>query len=133
VSAVLADTHSILWYLFDPPRLSVRASGALTAAEQAGAEIYVSAVTVVEVRYLVEKRRVPRSYLDDLVAALVDPAAPAELIPVSLDIARAVEHIPRSIVPDMPDRIIAATAHLLNLPLVTADRRIQAAPIQTIW
>ncbi|MGH7200282.1 MAG: PIN domain-containing protein [Planctomycetaceae bacterium] len=33
----------------------------------------------------------------------------------------------------MPDRMIAATALHLNLPLVTRDRRIQAANIPTIW
>jgi predicted nucleic acid-binding protein len=33
----------------------------------------------------------------------------------------------------MPDRIIAATALNLGLPLVTRDRRLQAAGIQTIW
>jgi predicted nucleic acid-binding protein len=37
-------------------------------------------------------------------------------------------------VPDMPDRIIAATALNLNLPLVTHDHKILATSvIQTIW
>jgi predicted nucleic acid-binding protein len=54
-------------------------------------------------------------------------------VPVTVEVARATEHIPRSIVPDLPDRIIAATALVLGLPLVTADRQIRAAPIPTIW
>ncbi len=33
----------------------------------------------------------------------------------------------------MPDRMIAATALALNLPLITCDRKIQAAPLVTIW
>jgi predicted nucleic acid-binding protein len=33
----------------------------------------------------------------------------------------------------MPDRIIAATALHLGLPLVTRDLRIQASGIPTIW
>jgi len=37
------------------------------------------------------------------------------------------------VVPDMPDRIITATAFYLNLPLVSCDSKIQAANIQTIW
>jgi PIN domain nuclease of toxin-antitoxin system len=41
--------------------------------------------------------------------------------------------IPRNLVPDMPDRIIAATAVHLGVPLVSRDRRLQAAGIQTIW
>lgn len=33
----------------------------------------------------------------------------------------------------LPDRVIAATALQLGLPLVTRDRRLQSAGIQTIW
>lgn len=48
-------------------------------------------------------------------------------------VATALRRIPRSVVPDVPDRIIAATALYLGLPLVTRDRRLQSAGIQTIW
>jgi predicted nucleic acid-binding protein len=41
--------------------------------------------------------------------------------------------ISRDVVPDMPDRIIAATALHLELPLVTSDRRIQQTEVETIW
>ncbi|MBI3665402.1 MAG: hypothetical protein HY236_04130 [Acidobacteria bacterium] len=41
--------------------------------------------------------------------------------------------IPGGVIPDLPDRVIAATAIRLNLPLVTRDGRIQAASIETIW
>jgi predicted nucleic acid-binding protein len=50
------------------------------------------------------------------------------------DIAQILQQIPRSTVPDMPDRIIAATALHLNLPLVSKDRKIQALQsIQIVW
>lgn len=45
----------------------------------------------------------------------------------------ALERIPRSIVPDLPDRIVAATALHLGVPLITRDRRVQSAGIATIW
>ena len=44
-----------------------------------------------------------------------------------------VARIPRSQVPELPDRIIAATALHLDVPLVTRDHTIQGAPVQTIW
>ena len=66
--------------------------------------------------------------------ALDDSTTAFRLIEVSREIADEVENIPRSTIPDMPDRIIAATALHLNLPLVTKDHKIQAVTsIQTIW
>lgn len=52
---------------------------------------------------------------------------------VDAAVAEAVYKVPRSAVPDMPDRIIAATALHLGLPLITRDQRIQSAGIKTIW
>jgi len=44
------------------------------------------------------------------------------------------QKIPRETVPKMCDRIIAATALYLGLPLVTKDHRIRNLDvIQTIW
>lgn len=48
-------------------------------------------------------------------------------------VADAVATIPRDDVPDMPDRIIAATAVALRLPLITRDSRIRRLAIPTIW
>ena len=45
----------------------------------------------------------------------------------------AVAEISRAAVPDMPDRIIAATARRHGLPLVSRDRKIRACGIETIW
>ncbi|MGH9751499.1 MAG: type II toxin-antitoxin system VapC family toxin, partial [Blastocatellia bacterium] len=90
-------------------------------------------ISLVEIIYLIEKGRFPQALLQRIVGALNDPRR--ELKPALLDenVAQAVQQIPRQVVPDMPDRIIAATALHLNLPLVTADHKIQAAGIQTIW
>ena len=44
----------------------------------------------------------------------------------------AAQQIPRSAVPDMPDRIITATALQLDLPLITKDEDIQKPAIVTI-
>ena len=50
------------------------------------------------------------------------------------NIAEKLNLIDRATVPDMPDRIIAATALHLAIPLVTRDNKIQNLTIiQTIW
>jgi PIN domain nuclease of toxin-antitoxin system len=126
---LVADTHALIWYLFEPDQLSLDAHSAMA---QAGA-IYVSAISVVEIRYLVEKGSVLEAAFEMIIDYLTDPTTAPTLIPLGLEIAEAVEQIARKTVPDMPDRIIAATALHLNLPLITRDRKIQAAGITTIW
>jgi predicted nucleic acid-binding protein len=71
--------------------------------------------------------------LTQIVNALNDPTRELKPALLDADMAEKVQQIPRAVVPDMPDRIIAATALHLNLPLVTADHKIQAVAIQTIW
>src|SRR6266705_311104 len=77
---------------------------------------------------------VARTTIEDAIRdALSDPSIGLFIAPVDASVANALEKIPRTIVPDMPDRIIAATALHLGLPLVTRDRRLHSAGIQTVW
>jgi len=55
------------------------------------------------------------------------------LVPLDHGAARTLRQIPRAADPDMADRIIAATGLYLNLPIVTRDPHLQAAPITVIW
>lgn len=133
MDAVIADTHAAVWYLGDPAKLSGPALAALDRAAAAREPIYLSAISLVEVAYLVEKGKVPPAALTGLQDALADPDAALELVPLDLAVAQALVRIPRDVVPDMPDRIIAATALYLNLPLVSRDSKIRASAIRTIW
>lgn len=132
MSDTLADTPTIVWYLSELSRLSVSALAALTAAENTG-RILVSTITFVELTYLVEKGKIAQAVLSELWAAVSDPDEPVDALPLSLAVARMLDQISRAIVPDMPDRIIAATALAHNLALVTADKKLHTAPISTIW
>jgi PIN domain nuclease of toxin-antitoxin system len=133
MSAVVADTHAVLWLLFSPQRLSANALSALQAAIQAGEPIYVAAISVVEVTYLVEKGKLPQFVLGRLITELSQPNSGLVVVALDLPIAQTLQQILRTDVPDMPDRIIAATALYLGLPLVTRDRQIQSANLTTIW
>ncbi|MCA6612690.1 MAG: type II toxin-antitoxin system VapC family toxin [Pseudanabaena sp. M158S2SP1A06QC] len=128
MSAVLLDTHTIIWYFLDFRRLSANAFEAIESARQ----INIASISIVEIIYLQEKGKLASEALPRLNQIFAnDPNW--NLIPLDFEIAKAIANIPRETVPEMPDRIIAATALYLNIPLVTKDSKIQAANIQTIW
>lgn len=60
--------------------------------------------------YLVEKGRLPRVALERLMGELEREDSGLVVAALDLPVARALQRIPREDVPDMPDRIIAATA-----------------------
>jgi PIN domain nuclease of toxin-antitoxin system len=133
LTSVVADTHVLVWYLTAPKRLSPAAGVALDAASSPGSVICVSAISLVEIRYLVEKGTLPAAVQERIDEALDAPDVAVWVAPVDREVARSLAQVPWSDVPDMPDRIIAATALALGVPLVTRDGRIRTSAVPTIW
>lgn len=132
MSAVL-DTHAAIWYLLESTRLPAAVYSLIDSAAASGALNFISAVSLVEVVYLVEGRRIAAHAFDEFAKELARDNPAFGVVPLDAQIAIALKRIPRNVVPDMPDRVIAATALHLGLPLVTRDRRLRSAGIQTIW
>ncbi|WP_026736355.1 type II toxin-antitoxin system VapC family toxin [Fischerella sp. PCC 9605] len=133
MSGVVADTHTAIWYLLGTKNLSTNAAEALDRATDAGYSIYVASISLIEVIYLVERGRIPEIALELLNKALSESNTGFVIVPLDLGVAQMLRKIPRDMIPDMPDRIIAATALHLNVPLVTRDTKILASGIDTIW
>ena len=133
MSGVTVDTHAIVWYLSRDSRPSANAANALDSATAASEHIYVPSICLVELTYLVEKGRLPAAARDRLLQALDDPTTPCQLAPLDRMVADALEFVSRSEVPDLPDRIVAATAASLRVPLISRDSKIRASMVQTIW
>jgi len=87
--------------------------------------VFVSIGSFLDPRYLVDAGRMPADMLQTAEEVVQREAFSV----VSLDLAvhHAMREVPREQVPDPFDRIIAATALLADLPLLTADNRIRAA------
>ena len=133
MESLVVDTHSIIWYFKKSPELSKLALKTITEVEERGIEIFISSITLVEMAYLIEKKRILQKDLDVLEKAIADEETCFKLYPVDGNVAKALRKVPRDKIPDMPDRIIAATALYLKLPLVTRDNLIRCSDIRTIW
>ena len=53
--------------------------------------------------------------------------------PLTTGIVEAMRQVPRADVPDMPDRIVAATAVYFGAPVISRDGRIRASNLHTGW
>lgn len=131
---VVADTHTLIWYLQNDDRLSDAAVKKLDAATAAEEPIFVSAATAVELHYLLDKQAITADEYKWYMAQLESATEAIEVAPVDLGVAHMVELVPRDLVPDPFDRMIAATAIALGVPLVTADRKLRKfAAVETVW
>lgn len=134
MTAVVADTHAIIWFLRNSQRLSDNAAAAMDSAIQANLPIHIASISLVEMVYLTERGKIPTAAFEQLMVTLDEPTSAFEVVPLDLTITLALASIDRATVPEMPDRIIAATAQSLGLPLVTRDHRIQnLSTLTTIW
>lgn len=131
--AGVADTHAALWHLFDDKRLSATAADFIDHAAARGQRIAVSAISLAEIVYLVEKGRLPQNAYADLKSALTDTEHVLKEAPFSIDIVESMRLVERSAVPDMPDRIVAATALYFSVPVISRDGRIRTSSVQTVW
>ncbi|MCL4250520.1 MAG: type II toxin-antitoxin system VapC family toxin [Anaerolineae bacterium] len=131
--AAVIDTHALIWYLYGDPRLSSRAKEFIFRANDSGNQVAVSSISLVEMVYLIEKRRIAAESLSLVAANLNDPDNLLTEAILNVDVARALSRISVVQIPDMPDRIIAATALHLNVPVISRDAKIASSDIQTIW
>jgi PIN domain nuclease of toxin-antitoxin system len=133
VIAGVADTHAALWHLFDDARLSAPAGEFIDRAAAERRRIAVSSISLAELVYLIEKNRLPPSAYDDLKRALADPDNVLKEAPFTVQIVDALREVSRADIPDMPDRIVAATAVYFGVPVISRDGRIRASSVQTVW
>jgi len=124
----VSDTQCAIWHFIDEQRRMPKAvRNAFQAAEAGTAQILVPTMVLAEAVFLAERRRVPESVVQRLFTLPDTPAASLRVVSFDLDMVRAMADFGPSAVPELADRIIAATARALNLPLLTTDPAIEAS------
>jgi PIN domain nuclease of toxin-antitoxin system len=129
----IADTHTTIWYLYSDSRLGMAASDFIEDTIAKGDHIGVSAISIAEMIYLVEKGRIPAGALRDLHNATANPKAVLRYVPLDAHVAMKMAEISCQNLPGLLDRVIAATALFYNIPILSRDARIRSSGIKTIW
>ena len=117
---LLLDTHVWLWSLLEPQRLKPRVRRALGSDSS---ELWLSPISVWETLVLAERGRIAlepdaRTWVQDVLALVPMSEAPVTFAIAEESQALALPH------QDPADRFLAATAKVLELTLVTGDRRL---------
>lgn len=129
----IADTHTLIWYLFSDPKLSKQALAEFEQAINNREQIGFSSISLIEIVYLIEKGRIKVEALTRLLSAIENQDTILIELPVDSSIVLELSNVSRDLVPDMPDRIITATALVKGVPLISRDGRIKISQVHTIW
>lgn len=129
----IADTHALIWYLLNDTLLSSVARSTFAQAASEGKPIGVPTISIVEVIYLTEKNWIPQAALASLQVQLNSKQTVLQVVPLTEAISFRIQSIDRNTVPEMPDRIIAATALEYGLPLLSRDHKIQNTQLTVLW
>ena len=129
---ILLDTHVVLWVKSDSARLSAKAKVTIEEARRHAEGLAISGITLLELATLAKKGGIQLSI--SLESMLQEIEAQFVVLPISSRACARTLQLPASYPQDPGDRIIAATALVEGLPLVTADRAIRRSKaLRTIW
>ncbi|MBE9143450.1 type II toxin-antitoxin system VapC family toxin [Planktothrix mougeotii] len=129
----IADTHTIIWYIFADSRLSQTARSTIDNLAANGDWVGFSMITIVEIIYLIEKQRIPNETLNKLLTEINKDTSVLNPIVLDQNIALILAQVSRDEIPDLPDRLIAATALYYNIPIISRDSKIKSSSLVTIW
>jgi len=106
------DAHAATGYLLDASSLSDKVFSLIDTAAASGVATYISAVSLVEVVYLVERGRIAADAFDRFARELGKDNPTFRVFPLDQEVAGSLRAIPRNIVPT----VITANARDFERP-----------------
>lgn len=132
MSPPLLDTHAWVWWICGDPRLTARERKVLDDLPATERPV-LSEISLWEVAMLVERERLELDVdLEEWLSVASAPAA-VELARITPAVAAEVARLPAKFHRDPADRLIVATARVMNLRVLTRDRKITGAGVVPVW
>ncbi|OGE14125.1 hypothetical protein A3F00_02530 [Candidatus Daviesbacteria bacterium RIFCSPHIGHO2_12_FULL_37_11] len=122
---VIVDTHALFWFILADKRLSKKAKEILEYTQ----EIIIPTIVLLELFSLIKKKKM----LDEFPEIVRRIISDQRIRVVSLNFDTLGTVINDNLDLESHDASIVATSRLLNVPLVTKDRKIREIYKNTIW
>lgn len=126
----VTDTHALLWWFIDSPKISPKVSAIFEKCEKGENVIFVPSIVIAEALSIFDKKRMSFNF-----KKLFEKIHGSENFTlIALDYPILQKMITMREIPELHDKIIVSTAKYLNLPIITKDETLQNHPsIKTIW
>jgi PIN domain nuclease of toxin-antitoxin system len=126
----ITDTHALLWWFTDSPKISPKASEIFENCERGENIIFVPSIVIAEALSIFEKKRITFDF-KKLLRKINDSD---NFVIIALDSTILQKMVELKDVPELHDKIIVSTARYLNLPIITKDEFLRnLSYIKTIW
>jgi len=126
----VTDTHALLWWFIDSPKISPKAIDIFVKCEAGENIIFVPSIVLAEALSIFEKKRI--SFDFKKLFKQIDESEKFVIIPFDYPVLQKMLDIKD--LPEFHDKIIVATAKYLDVPLITKDKALQNIfYIKTVW
>ncbi len=126
----IADTHALLWHFTDSPKISSKAKNLFDQCERGECIIFIPSIVIAECLSIFDRKKVNFNF-----KTLFDQIRKSEnYVLIPLDHKILLKMVETREVSELHDKIIVATAKLLELPLITKDSQLLTLKtITAIW
>lgn len=120
MDSFVTDTQALVKFMMGKKVINEQSHKAYQAADKGDATIIIPAIVLMEMLYLFEKNRINVGLLQ---TEELFKSRNYQFEPLSFDIIKSASTI--TDIPELHDRLIAATAKYLELPLISNDPEIR--------
>ena len=126
----VSDTHALLWWFTDSPRISSKAAEVFVECERGRNVIFIPSIVIAEALSIFDKKRIDFDF--GTLLETVNYSENFALIALDYPILAAMVDLTE--IPELHDKIIVATANYLRYPIITKDNAIQDFNnVETVW